>query len=187
MSDDKRSSGYIILFVGVIGMGIVLLLMLQGLGFVTEETVGATRAKLATAAMEKFGAVEATVEFRDSLPSEGRSSEAEEGETIKLFKVLVLRYVTKKAAANLDAQQEELGNVARFVYRETLKYEDAEIYQTELIDVQRVELHESGCSRTTYDAYYKLPIPRRKKEAPPPEEESDGKPGEKKEPVEEGK
>ncbi|MBI2930104.1 MAG: hypothetical protein HYY16_00510 [Planctomycetes bacterium] len=150
---EQRSSLHAIVFLGMAGFAIIMVLMMMSVGTL-ESTAAGTRVKLAMAVTGQYKFEEATAEFRDAADG----------------KEIFVRCLSREYVPRAD-QEEQMRDVARFVYAESLKYEDPELYQTQRVVVERREELGSGCFKDVSVNEISLELPRRQrkqKNAPPP-------------------
>ena len=142
---EGRKSLHVIVVMGGFAVGAMIIMMMTSMEGLQNSPAG-TRAKLASLVAERFGFDRAGASFAHG----------------ELYMTLEVDYETSRFSEyDLDAQNEEMEQVAKFLYRESLKYEDPEFYQTEEIRVKRVEVMRSGCSESRVERDFTLPIPRR--------------------------
>jgi hypothetical protein len=143
MSSEPRTTLHVVVFLGLAGVGIILLLMMTSMESL-QQTQAGTRAKIANAVIGEYKAENVYVEFREN------------GAQMALH----LNYRTREYLKP-DARDRQMQDMARFIYQETLKYEDDELYKTLRIDVTRTELSGSGCFERKTEHKTSLDLPRR--------------------------
>jgi hypothetical protein len=146
VSESRGGALHAIIFLALIGAGTMVILMMFSLENL-EKTGAGTRARLAAAVKEEYKTASATAEWSG------------EGESMALR----VTYVTD-AALPYDGQRDQMRDCAQFVYAESLKYEDRELYKIRRVDVVRVQVRGSGCFRDRVEGRYSLDLPTR----PPP-------------------
>jgi hypothetical protein len=152
VSESRGGSLHAIIFLGLMAAGTMVVLMMFSLENLEKSAAG-TRAKLAAAVKDEYKAVSATAEW------------AGQGESMSLR----VSYVTD-AALPVDGQRDQMRDCAQFVYAESLKYEDRELYRIRRVDVTRVQVRGSGCFQDRFEAHYGLDLPTR----PPPAKKAAG-------------
>lgn len=151
---EQRTSLHVVIFLGLAALGIVSVLMMVSLEGLERSSAG-TRAKLVNAVLAEYKWETAFAEFQDGNG----------------FHVLRLSYATRQMKAS-DTWEDEMRDVAQFLYAESLNYEDQELIDTRRIDVQRTQVSGTGCFRSTHKASFSLELPKRL----PKIKDKDGKP-----------
>jgi len=141
---DQRTSLHAILFLGIAGLSLMSMMMCMSLTSLQQTSAG-TRAKLAGAVLKEFKTYEnAFAEFKDG-----------DG-----FKVLHISYTTRTHKLP-EQRDDEMRDLAQFLYAETLKYDDKELIDTRRIDVTRTYVVGDGCFQSVDAQKFQLELPKR--------------------------
>jgi hypothetical protein len=143
MSSEPRASLHVIVFMGLAAIGIVLLMMMTSMEGLQQSQAG-MRAKIANAVIGEYKFEDAFAEFKRE----------------ERFMVFHLNYRTREYLKP-DARDAQMKDVARFVYQESQKFEDPELYDTLRVDITRTEMTGSGCFERKTDYRTSLDLPKR--------------------------
>jgi hypothetical protein len=152
---DQRTSLHAILFLGIAALSLMSMMMCMSLTSLQQTSAG-TRAKLAGAVLKEFQTYEnAFAEFKDG-----------DG-----FKVLHISYTTRTHKLP-EQRDDEMRDLAQFLYSETLKYDDKELIETRRIDVTRTYVVGDGCFQSVDVQNFQLELPKRE---PKDKDKKDGR------------